>query len=281
MTPSAAAAERASSSFCARISESPGYCVELPSVTQTIRTASSRRSACVAIVPPIPRTSSSGCAARTRMRLIRAPPRPRAACSSRSPRAAARLRRTRRRALGPAARRSSPPAPSASSAHGGRTPDHDLRVVEPGEGPGVRARLRAHPVVQVRRPRLPVDDAVRAESASATSSPCRASCCDAGRRAREDQRHGSAQELHVRQRQSLVQRRRRLVGRDRDLDLADDRPGVGGRIGDLEERHAGLREAAENRPRDRRPPTVTGQERRMHAVHGPSRRREERIPDEL
>jgi len=37
-----AAARRASSSFCSRSAESSGYCVELPSVTQTTRTSSPR-----------------------------------------------------------------------------------------------------------------------------------------------------------------------------------------------------------------------------------------------
>src|SRR5262245_23241426 len=48
---------------------SPGYCVEEPSVTTTTRT-SSPRSTWTAIVPPMPSTSSSGCAASTRTRLI-------------------------------------------------------------------------------------------------------------------------------------------------------------------------------------------------------------------
>ena len=87
-------------------SASPGYCVDEPSVTQRMRTSSPRRSAWRAIVPPIPSTSSSGCAAidqhathpstaptgsRDRSRAVR-PRRP-----SRPPPRAARRRRSARR----------------------------------------------------------------------------------------------------------------------------------------------------------------------------------------
>ena len=62
----------------------------------------------------------------------------------------------------------------------------------------------------------------------------------------------------------VVERRRRLVVRERHLDLADDRARVGGPVGDLEERHAGLREPAQDRPRDRGAPAVPREQRRVH-----------------
>ena len=90
-----------------------------------------------------------------------------------------------------------------------------------------------------------------------------------------------AHEPHVRLGQPVVERRRRLVARDRHLDLTDDRAGVGGRIGDLEQRHARLREAAEDRPRDRRASAMAREQGRVHPVHGAARRRDERVANEL
>ena len=66
----------------------------------------------------------------------------------------------------------------------------------------------------------------------------RASCGIRGSDAGDDPRDGLPHELDVRVGDPVVERRRGLVGRDRHLDLADDRAGVGGRIGDLEQRHA-------------------------------------------
>ena len=142
-----------------------------PSVTTTMRT-SSPRSACTAIVPPIPSTSSSGCAARTRTRRhpSLAPDRRARPRRSGPPRAGARPRRTRRPALRRARRRSSPPARASASSTGPRAPDDHLLVAEERERAGIRPRLRAHPVVEVRRARLPVDDPVGGSCASAMSS---------------------------------------------------------------------------------------------------------------
>ena len=49
-----------------------------------------------------------------------------------------------------------------------------------------------------------------------------------------------ADELDVRGGEAVEERRRRLVRLYRHLDLADDRARVGGRVDDLEQRHARL-----------------------------------------
>src|SRR5207302_2402365 len=88
---------------------------------------------------------------------------------------------------------------------------------------------------------------------------------DPQRRAGRELRDVLPDQLDVRARELVEERRRRLFAVDGDLDLPHDWAGVGGGVDDLEERDPGLREAAEDRPGDRGPAPVTGQQRRVHA----------------
>ena len=100
-------------------------------------------------------------------------------------------------------------------------------------------------------------------------------------RAREKLRHELARQLDVRLGDAREERRRGLVAGDVQRRLADDRAGVGGRVDDLEERHARAGESGEDRPRDRRTPAMPWEERRVHAEDALSRERDERVADEL
>src|ERR687888_2082630 len=244
------AARWASSFFCARTSALPGYCDELPSVTHTTRTSSPCSDAWRQSVPPMPRTSSSGCAAKTRT-FMRAPSHPRRSdrtfqtdagiasdASSES-----RPDRYFRRTLYLLEHEPALPAGddrllAVARDHGSRRsilveldrprpPDNELLVPEVRERAGVRPRLRAHPVVEVGRPRFPVDDPVRGSPLRPGARPARVLRGALGG-AVEQLRDTLPDELEVRGRDLLVQRRRGLVGSDGQLDLADDRAGIGG-----------------------------------------------------
>ncbi len=82
-------------------------------------------------------------------------------------------------------------------------------------------------------------------------------------------------------RDSLEQRLRGLVALDVDDRLADDRTRVGGLVHDLEQRDARPREPGEDRPRDRGPAAMAGQESRVHAERSFTCKCEKRRAHEL
>ena len=88
-------------------------------------------------------------------------------------------------------------------------------------------------------------------------------------------------EIDVRDREPLEERRGRLVGSDGNLYPADDRARVGGRIRDLEERDARRRQAGEDRPGNRGSTAVAGEEGRVHPEHTPRAEGDEAVADEL
>ena len=251
-------------------------------MTQTILTASPRSTACTAIVPPIPSTSSSGCAAKTRTRRhpSLAPTSRRAgagldlfeeerALSARDDRPLVAARHDR-------ARRS-----RSAVLDGTGAPDDDLLVAEERERPGIRPRLRADPVVEVGRARLPVDDPV-------ARGPLR----PRARALRILRARGSADPAticgtysRIRSTCAVASRSKSVVavssGAMSTTDLPDDRTGVCGGIDDLEQRHAGPRQAREDRPRDRCASAMTRQQRRVHAEDALPRERDERVAHEL
>ncbi len=63
--------------------------------------------------------------------------------------------------------------------------------------------------------------------------------------------------------------------------LTDNRAGVRSRIDDLEERHPRTRESGEDRPRNRRPAAMPGEQGRVHSEDALAREVDERVADEL
>ena len=125
--------------------------------------------------------------------------------------------------------------PSSASARA--APEHHLVVAQERERARVGSGLRPHPGVEERGAGRPVDDAVGRRPLRPGARPPRV-LRHVRRRPREQRRHEAAHELQVRVVDPLVQRRRRLVGRDRHHHLAHDGPRVRRRVDDLEQRHA-------------------------------------------
>ena len=212
-----------------------GYCVDDPSGTTTMRTASPAL-ACTAIGRPFRAPRRQGAPRRTRTRFIRAALPLRAhPRSSGSPRARAHLRRKPPPAscsistTGPQARRRPRRWPGRSR----RRPSPSPRNVKAPSG--VRTGLGLHPVVQVRRSASQLMIPVGGIALGPGS--LRVGSCGIRRgRAREELR----QQLPVSARRARRRARRRASSQSppaltSNADLADDRSGAGRRIDDLEE----------------------------------------------
>ena len=232
-------------------------------------------------MPPIPSTSSSGCAAKTSTRVIRAAP-PRSARQPRSgsPRAAGRPRHTRPPGLGDS-EFTIVPAGAASSSSTGRAPQ-TITLSSPRNvnAPGIGPRLSPDPVVEVRRTCLPVDDPVGGDALRPGARTARilgdagcgpATSCGTSSRASCDMRIGEPAK-------SVVAVSSGAMSTTTWPTIAPESAvasTISNSVTPVRARPARIAHGIGARPRWR------GKQRRMHSEHAFAGERDERITDEL